>query len=137
MSESTGIYREQHANGARPHPAIWGDGPKLCMIYFIQAGDNGLVKIGSAKDAKKRLAALQIACPIELRLAGLFYARRDTEKYLHWLFRAERVRGEWFTGCPDLLAFIEREAQGRLYDWGMGRRKTKPDSGLCFYVPTP
>ena len=39
-------------------------------VYFIQAGEDGPIKIGYAANVQRRIAALRTACPTELRELG-------------------------------------------------------------------
>ncbi len=67
------------------------------FIYFIQHGEDDLVKVGfSRQHPAKRLAQLQTGCPTVLHLSGWLPGGPETEKQFHARFAAERVRGEWF-----------------------------------------
>jgi len=78
----------------------------LVNIYFIvciqHKSKNYLnrVKIGYAKDVKKRLAGLQIGNPVALKVWYSFpievHRARDLEMDLHRKFRHSRTIGEWF-----------------------------------------
>lgn len=73
-----------------PHPDGW--------LYFIQRGDkHGPVKIGRAKDPRKRLAAMQTGSPEPLRIIAASPGAARLEKPLHHLLREHRVSGEWYT----------------------------------------
>jgi len=74
------------------------------MIYFIQMGSNGPIKIGQANKPNRRLAELQTASPYKLYL--LTTTRDYQEKRLHGRFAHLRLEGEWFTPESDLLDFI-------------------------------
>lgn len=79
------------------------------MIYFIQSGQAGPIKIGYTKNEsllKRRLNALQTACPDKLYLRGLFEGTLGDEYYLHNKFRYLRIRGEWFRPNKTLLSHI-------------------------------
>lgn len=66
-------------------------------VYLIQA-ENGLVKIGKTTDVQKRLAALDVGSPVDLKLIAqkqdLFAS--DLETRLHQEYAHRRVKGEWF-----------------------------------------
>ena len=49
------------------------------MIYFIQAGEHGPVKIGVAQNPSARLAALQTGSPTPLRLMAQLHAEGDEQ----------------------------------------------------------
>jgi hypothetical protein len=74
-------------------------------VYFIQAS-TGHIKIGTAIDPAERLATLQVAHALPLRLLGSIEGGRATEKALHALYAAYRVSGEWFEPAPELMARI-------------------------------
>lgn len=65
-------------------------------IYVVQC--NRFYKIGIAEDIKKRMAGLQTANPVKLRL--LFCQKhsdyKNMERYFHCKFKHKRTRGEWF-----------------------------------------
>lgn len=73
--------------------------------YFIQAGENGPIKIGKAGDVDKRLRDLQVSNHEELRLL-LVLPRADVERFIHRRFAHCRRRGEWFEPTEDLLRFV-------------------------------
>jgi hypothetical protein len=70
-------------------------------VYFIQFGDRGPVKIGVARDLKRRLDNLQIANHRKLWLRvsiGPMSPKeaQSVELQLHDFFARHRMRGEWF-----------------------------------------
>lgn len=80
-------------------------------LYLIQAGGNdGPVKIGVAKDILARLTILQAGNHLPLRLIGVKKGKTADEKYLHWLYRHLRIRGEWFAFDETLLAEFDSPA---------------------------
>jgi hypothetical protein len=77
------------------------------QVYFIEALGLSRIKIGfTARDPLDRLRALQTAAPARLRLLATFSADPEDERRLHGVFSDERVKGEWFTATPRLLAFV-------------------------------
>ena len=66
------------------------------MIYFIQAGKNGPIKIGDSDTIHERLEDLQVGCPYKLRLLFVYNGRDYDEFELHEHFKHEHIRGEWF-----------------------------------------
>jgi len=66
------------------------------MIYFIQAGEDGPVKIGRAKDPVARLAGLQTGSSERLYIRAVLDEPDECEEYLHDILDAVRVKGEWF-----------------------------------------
>lgn len=80
------------------------------MIYFMQARAGGLIKIGLARDPKKRLSKVQAFCPVPLRMIGTMPGDVEAEKALHIRFDGLRRHGEWFIPDPSLIEFIERSS---------------------------
>lgn len=80
-------------------------------VYLIQCGD--YVKIGMARDVKKRLSSLQTGSPSPMYLLGHFDSRNDrqTEGLLHAKFREKRVSGEWFNLGEDDIEQIKAQFQ--------------------------
>lgn len=65
-------------------------------VYFVEAKNLGLVKIGFSKDPSKRLKDLQTGSPDELEGLFTFPGTKQKEKELHRKLHRFRVRGEWF-----------------------------------------
>lgn len=80
--------------------------PPLVFVYFVQAGTDGPVKIGTATDIQARVRGLQTGSPHRLNLLATSTGGRRLEKRLHRRFAAHRVLGEWFSPAPALLEYI-------------------------------
>lgn len=79
------------------HLAYWqAHLDKPSFVYFIQAGDNGPVKIGRAKDPVRRLAQIQTGSHDELHLRAIVPGASREERKMHHRFAEARIRGEWF-----------------------------------------
>jgi len=91
-------------------PIYWNHNPSG-YIYFIQMDRIGPIKIGYAKDIKKRLISLQISSPYPLKLLCHYKADVEHEKEWHQAFEFIRLKGEWFLPHPFLLKQI-RLVQG-------------------------
>lgn len=77
------------------------------MIYFIQAGTDGPIKIGYVKgDIRKRLSQLQTSNPEELKCIGYMEGGRYEENRTHARFESAHLRGEWFSPTDELLLHI-------------------------------
>lgn len=87
------------------------------VIYFIQCGDNGPIKIGLSENVKKRLGALQAANPYQLHLLGVMDGDAAEERMLHVRFGLFRVRGEWYRSHQRLRRFIDTNCR---YGYGTG-----------------
>lgn len=79
----------------------------MTYIYFVQAGPNGPIKIGSSTVPRYRLMTLQVYHYETLTLLGFIEHSEDREHQLHSLAERFRIRGEWFTPGKELIAFIK------------------------------
>lgn len=81
-------------------------------VYFVQAGENGPIKIGVAKNVKNRLRGLQTANPVKLKVLKNFEfssekRAREIEQRFHNFFKHTRMIGEWFRYKPFTVRYIE------------------------------
>jgi transcriptional regulator with AAA-type ATPase domain len=77
------------------------------MIYFIQQGKTGPIKIGyTENDIAKRLASLQVASAEKLTLLGVIEGGKKQEKLIHKFFHANQMEGEWFKPVPAIQDYI-------------------------------
>ena len=82
-------------------PDTWPGPPDGCHRY------SGLrVKIGRARDVKKRLADLRTGTPTDLIIHALEPGSPQIERQRHDEFQADRRQGEWFSCSPSLTAHI-------------------------------
>lgn len=79
------------------------------VVYFLVETSTGNIKIGKGTSGQNRLTTCQIGNSAELKLLLEVPGSFSLEKRLHTRFRHLRVRGEWFRGDPELLAFIEKQ----------------------------
>jgi hypothetical protein len=75
-------------------------------VYFIQAGDSGPIKIGTAMDTLKRLKQLQTSSAEALVVLGHREGDEELEEALHERFAEHRLRGEWFRPAEAILIEI-------------------------------
>lgn len=76
-------------------------------IYFIQAEQGGLIKIGYAHNVLKRLQGVQRMCPIKLRVLAIVENASDRdEKRLHKYLIEFRQYGEWFEPSEEVMRAI-------------------------------
>lgn len=94
------------------------------MVYFIQQGSNGPVKIGYTQDAKRlqrRLVSLQCGNPERLYVRAILEnAGPASEERIHRTFGRHRLRGEWFTchkGLRRLMADAYNDPQLAAFTW--------------------
>lgn len=83
------------------------------MIYFIQAGDEGPIKIGytlGTDNFKHRFRMLQTGNHEELRLLKLVEGSKRDEESLHLQFHHLQYRAgsEWFYDSQQIRDLIER-----------------------------
>ena len=93
------------------------------MIYFIQSGTNGPIKIGQSDNPEERMAQLQIGCPYKLKLIWVYKGADITESELHAEFGHERIRGEWFRPSKKIFRFMSEEL-GNYYEVELNDNKT-------------
>jgi hypothetical protein len=86
------------------------------MIYFIQAGARGHIKIGYIKDQNlnafvSRLKTIQTGNPQEFNVLLIIPGNTSVERKIHKMFdncRCDTGGGtEWFEPTPELLEFID------------------------------
>lgn len=78
------------------------------VVYFIQDGDDGPIKIGTSQVERlpERLRALQVGNPRELFIRATTPGNWMQENKTQWRFADARIRGEWFAATPELLEHI-------------------------------
>ncbi len=76
------------------------------MIYFIQAGDGGAIKIGFSNNPWQRSSKIQSDCPQVVTLLAVIEGDEAAEASLHDRFNDARRVGEWFEPTDALTAFI-------------------------------
>lgn len=76
------------------------------VLYVVQRGDGGPIKVGISRNLKSRVEQLQSGNAERLRVARV-YKMTDVEKSIHaHLEKSGRLNGEWFPA--ELLAMIDR-----------------------------
>jgi len=76
------------------------------FVYLMFDPTRNRIKIGYSKNPESRLKTLRTPIP-ELRLLKWIPGSKKDEASLHRKFKHLREPGEWFTGDPSLIAFIE------------------------------
>lgn len=74
-------------------------------VYFIR-DENGLVKIGHARDPWRRLQDLQVAAPSALSIIRVVQGGAKVEAWFHKKFASAHVRGEWFWFSESMLTLM-------------------------------
>lgn len=104
------------------------------MIYFIQSGQDGAIKIGYTNgDPSSRLKALQTATPSELRLLHYIPGTLNFEASLHAKFNNESLGREWFRPSKELMDYIESQ---KLAGDLLSKTPLRVAEGLAF-IPLP
>ena len=85
-------------------------GPREECVYFVQEGDDGPVKIGTAglRNVMSRVGGLQTGNPRKLHLRRVVRGGAGLEVTLQRRYAAHRIRGEWFEPHPELLEIAIR-----------------------------
>lgn len=65
-------------------------------VYFIEAAEAGVVKIGRTRSINSRMTSLQVASPFKLTLVGTIPGGSRLENRLHRRYSQDRTEGEWF-----------------------------------------
>ena len=83
------------------------------MIYFIQAGNDGPIKIGKAQSPEARRRELQTGNHEKLNLIKVIPGESEREDSIHNDLRSHqyRPRSEWFSATPEVLAYIDKVAR--------------------------
>jgi DNA-binding XRE family transcriptional regulator len=86
----------------------------MSVVYFIQAGAGGPIKIGIAANLQRRIATLQTGCPEPLVVLGTIAGGPLEEARLHAHLRAFRIRGEWFKPSELVLSTVQQALRGEM-----------------------
>ena len=105
--------------GARfglPYPEVVA--PVEPAVYFAAVRRHGgvSVKIGFARDVKRRLQQLQVCLPSPLVLLAWRPGGRGEEREEHEKWESLRERGEWFRLEGDLKVHMESLRRGKIGD---------------------
>ena len=76
------------------------------MIYFIQEGRSGNIKIGYSQDVSSRLRKLQTANSSQLAILGVVEGSPKEEAEIQGKFSKFQIRGEWHVPDLEILDFI-------------------------------
>ena len=76
------------------------------MIYYLQQGDSGPIKIGYSAYPFKRMRQLQTANSVSLKLLLIVEGTKGLERRLHRQFSHLRIQSEWFSPSSELMSYI-------------------------------
>lgn len=74
-------------------------------LYCVRSGAH--IKIGHTTDLARRLSELQVGSAHTLEVLLAIPGSAEDERCVHAQFDHCRVRGEWFSPSPDLIAWLE------------------------------
>jgi predicted GIY-YIG superfamily endonuclease len=81
------------------------------ILYFLQAGEDGPIKIGITKNVEKRIKQLEKEAPYEMKIIATYPGNRDVEKMVHRRFIKFRISNirckEWFKPEEELLFWMD------------------------------
>lgn len=97
------VLRDADEEAAAPPAYNPGD----LVLYFVQAGEEGPIKIGITANLARRMSALQNGTSATLTIVRLIHGSHALERRLLRIFRPSRIRGEWHRPDPLLLRYIE------------------------------
>jgi hypothetical protein len=81
------------------------------VIYFVQSGNDGPIKIGYTSDVARRINKMQCDTPHKLHVLGVLDAEQNTEKELHSRFAPFRYRAEWYNPEQELLDYAKEHME--------------------------
>ena len=77
------------------------------MIYFIQQGTSGPIKIGyTENNVNERIKSLQTGNPTPLKLIGYIPGTVEDEKAIHKMFENFNIQNEWFQPVIQVINYI-------------------------------
>lgn len=76
-------------------------------IYYIATRDRSMVKIGISSVPADRLSVLMAWSPQPLDIIAVAPGSYKEETAAHNAFATQHSHGEWFHGCPEILAAAE------------------------------
>ncbi len=97
------------------------------FVYFIQAGDAGLIKIGWALEPEQRRKELQTGSADRLRLIGAFEGDRLVEQGIHRRLKHLRSHGEWFRPTLEIEQVMQEHGAAARMDREEKRREPFTD----------
>ena len=80
---------------------------KFGTIYFVTNPESETVKIGFTTSLSRRMEVLQTGNHVSLLAYSGFRSVPQVERIIHRIFKAERIKNEWFRHTDELDQFIE------------------------------
>jgi hypothetical protein len=99
------------------------------VIYFIQRGEDGPIKVGTSTDPVERLRSLQTSNAEPLTLLGFMPGGSLEERAIHALLEDGRLEGEWFSpDTPGLQGLLSNAGHGEYLILALGEADEKARS---------
>jgi hypothetical protein len=86
----------------------------VSVVYFVQAGASGPIKIGMAADLAQRITILQCGSPEPLVALATAPGGWEEERQLHRRLAAHRHSREWFKPTQAVLDVVAEAKAGTL-----------------------
>lgn len=77
-------------------------------VYIARAVGTAWVKIGMSRNVTERLRKIEECQPFDLELLATLPGGRLREGLMHATFKADHIRGEWFTCSDRINRLVER-----------------------------
>jgi hypothetical protein len=84
----------------------------MSVVYFIQAGNDGPIKIGVTRSLDIRLPMLQTGSPYLLVVLATINGGHELESAYHRALCHHRMRSEWFYPTSEVLRHVALAAEG-------------------------
>lgn len=78
------------------------------VVYFVQQGVGGPIKVGASRNFEKRLKTLNTNSHVRMAVLATTPGGFELERDIHHELNAHRLEGEWFAPHPDVLAVVSR-----------------------------
>lgn len=95
------------------------------VIYFVQQGQSGPIKIGRTRNIRGRLDQMANNNSCELLVRALVPGSVMLERELHMRFGRHLLRGEWFHPHPEIVGYIATLPEALLRDLKYRRKYRK------------
>lgn len=96
----------------------------MSKVYFARSGAR--IKIGIARNVERRLLDIGNHLPEQIALIGTTPGGRGLEQLIHRELALHRLRGEWFSDCPEVRKVVARYVAAPVRDWIFLDRKPSP-----------
>ncbi|UXZ57051.1 GIY-YIG nuclease family protein [Curtobacterium sp. Arg-1] len=105
-----GIVNDQFRDAVRAAQAR-SQARSSSVVYFIQQGSSGPIKIGCSRNLTSRLNSLRTSSSEPLHVLGTVPGGFELERQMHQALDAFRLNGEWFTPSLKVLRLIRKQLE--------------------------